>query len=182
MKARIYLIAWLVLMLCGVATRAQEETTPEENEAEQPPTGVFIVPAPGDNPQPQKPDQSQPDKLPESLIVGLPPVGSVIAWLKSLPNVPPLPGHWVECNGQVIQAPGSPLNGVQAPNLNGAEDQPQRFLRGAAESGATGGSEQHRHDPYLVQRTGNRRINVAERDYQKHLPPYYEVTWIMRVR
>src|SRR3954467_14359756 len=65
------------------------------------------------------------------------PIGSVKAWLKSFPGVPALTAHWAECSGQVLNDAQSPLNGQALPDLNGT----QRFLRGAAASGGTGGAD-----------------------------------------
>ena len=47
------------------------------------------------------------------------PIGVIMAWAKSIAGVPSLPEGWVECNGQVISDPKSPLNGQTIPNLNG---------------------------------------------------------------
>jgi hypothetical protein len=47
------------------------------------------------------------------------PIGSVMAWLKSFPNTPPLPSGWIECNGQVLNDADSVYNGAVMPNLNG---------------------------------------------------------------
>ncbi len=71
-------------------------------------------------------------------------VGSAVAWLKSFPNVPPIPDGWVECNGQVLDDPNSSLNGETIPDLNG-EAGTQRFLRGSTSSGTIGGTESHSH-------------------------------------
>lgn len=47
------------------------------------------------------------------------PIGSVVAWLKSLTGVPQLlPEGFVECDGSVINNVGSPLNGTTIPDLN----------------------------------------------------------------
>ncbi len=60
------------------------------------------------------------------------PVGSIVAWHKSFANSPALPTEWVECNGQVLNLPGSPFHGQTIPDLNGQ----LRFLRGGTASGA----------------------------------------------
>jgi len=52
-------------------------------------------------------------------IVGVVPVGAVVAWHKSFPNTPALPSSFVECNGQTINDSDSPYNGQTAPDLNG---------------------------------------------------------------
>jgi hypothetical protein len=74
---------------------------------------------------------------------GIVPIGSIIPWHKSIPGVPPLPDGWVECNGQVLEATGSPLHGQVIPDLNAAG----RFLRGATESGILQDDmmQNHRH-------------------------------------
>ncbi|MCP4134046.1 MAG: hypothetical protein GY754_23950 [bacterium] len=59
------------------------------------------------------------------------PVGSIEAWHKNLPGMSDLPEGWVECNGQVIDDPDSPLYGETVPNLNGD----MSFLRGGFSSG-----------------------------------------------
>jgi len=64
-----------------------------------------------------------------------PPIGSIIAWHKSLAGVPSLSDGWAECNGQTLNDPASDLNGVTLPNLNGEG----RFLRGTA--GASGANQ-----------------------------------------
>ena len=42
-----------------------------------------------------------------------PPIGSVLAWLKSFTNTPALPDGFVECNGQALSDSDSPYNGKQ---------------------------------------------------------------------
>jgi len=81
----------------------------------------------------------------KALIDGLLPVGMIVGWAKSLPNMPALPGTWVECNGQSINDAASPFNGLNAPDLNGAQGGVPVFLRGANASGGTGGAETHSH-------------------------------------
>jgi hypothetical protein len=118
------------------------------------------------------------------VLPGLPagtPVGSVVAWLKNMTNTPALPPEWVECNGQTLDMPASPYNGQAIPDLNGAMQPPARFLRGAIESGGTGGSEQHRHGGFLVNRTPPRNVNVSAWTPEPHVPPYYGVVWVIKV-
>ncbi len=62
---------------------------------------------------------------------GIVPIGSIIAWHKSLRGTPALPNGWVECNGQTISDGDSPYNGQGVPDLNGE----RRFLRGSDVSG-----------------------------------------------
>ena len=49
---------------------------------------------------------------------GVVPVGTVMAWHKSLPGTPALPDGWAECNGQTISDGDSPYNGQAVPDLN----------------------------------------------------------------
>jgi hypothetical protein len=62
---------------------------------------------------------------------GYVPVGTIMAWHKTLAGTPALPPGWAECNGQTVSSVDSPYNGQALPNLNGAS----RFLRGGAVSG-----------------------------------------------
>lgn len=65
------------------------------------------------------------------------PIGSIMAWLKTYANTPQvLPTGWMEADGSAINDADSVYNGQNAPDLNGGE-----FIRGAATSGGTGGSD-----------------------------------------
>lgn len=118
------------------------------------------------------------------------PVGSIIAWAKSLTGVPALPAGWVECNGQTLSDPQSPLNGQVIPNLNGASGGTQRFLRGSTTSGTTGGSETHYHTVpacshgNMVSGSGNEEGVHANQTTNNisTLPSYYEIVWIMKIK
>lgn len=75
---------------------------------------------------------------------GIVPVGSIMAWYKSLKGTPDLPDGWMECDGSLIRDAESPYNGQTIPDLNGEE----RFLRGT--SGKSGVMQQdalqgHKH-------------------------------------
>ena len=72
------------------------------------------------------------------------PVGGIVAWHKDMISGQALTEGWVECNGQTINDPESPYNGMIAPNLNGdagGADSPdvggkyRMFLRGDTTSG-----------------------------------------------
>jgi hypothetical protein len=109
------------------------------------------------------------------------PVGAIVAWMKNQSNTPDLPQQWVQCNGQKLDLPSSPYDGATIPNLNGAGDAPQRFLRGALQSGDSGGAENHQHGRMLIDRSGKRTVNVSARANASNLPPYYDIVWIMKV-
>lgn len=119
-----------------------------------------------------------------------PPIGAVIAWLKSYTNTPAtLPSGWVECNGQTLADGDSPYNGQVIPNLNTGT---QRFLRGSSTSGTTGGADSiniaHYHTlgaglAVGVQGTAySASTNSQLSSTQSILPSYYEVVWIMRIK
>jgi hypothetical protein len=107
------------------------------------------------------------------------PIGGVCAWMKTLTNVPALPSEFVECDGQVLNDAGSPLDGITLPDLNNA----QRFLRGANASGGTGGADEHTH---AVDDSAGVRVIQQGTDFgvnfTSSLPSYYEVVWVMRVK
>src|ERR1043166_5318134 len=119
------------------------------------------------------------------LIDALLPIGIVCAWAKNTPGVPALPGTWVECNGQVLNDPGSPLNGQTIDDLNGASG-PQRFLRGASVSGGGGGSNSHIHGIATQANNGvtagsdSYSAPASDTDAASSLPDFYEVVWAMR--
>ncbi len=67
-----------------------------------------------------------------NLLNRLVPVGAVIPWHKSpISGSVTLPEQWVECNGQVLDDPDSPFNGLTIPDLNSAG----LFVRGGTSSG-----------------------------------------------
>ncbi len=107
------------------------------------------------------------------------PVGAIVAWVKTMTGVPALPDGWVECNGQTIDDLDSPLHGQAVPDLDGG-----RFLRGSTTSGGSGGSDTHRHGEGS---SASGQFNTTGgynkyTDYQNHLPPYYNVVWIMKIK
>ena len=122
------------------------------------------------------------------------PVGVIIPYAKSLAGVPSIPDNFVECNGQILDDPESPLHGQTIPNLNGEH----RFLRGSTTSGSIGGSETHKH--HLTENEAGSELyaSVQGDDIRLRgksgygvtqyttatstLPSYYEVVWIMRVK
>jgi len=134
----------------------------------------------------------------ESYIV---PVGGIIAWDKNLTGTPSLPAYFVECNGQTINDSDSPYDGVTIRDLNGGN----RFLRGNATSGATGGSETHTlsaaempSHTHTVARGGSSGStncyggsgsiadlntgSAGSGSAHENRPPYTDVVWVMRIK
>ncbi len=72
-------------------------------------------------------------------VFGVVPIGSIVAWHKSLSGTPALPDGWVECNEQTISDSGSVYNGQPIPNMNGEG----RFLRGSSTSGTNQAATEH---------------------------------------
>jgi len=122
------------------------------------------------------------------------PIGSIIAWHKDKTGVPALPAGWVECNGQTLSNPDSPLDGQDIPNLNGNN----RFLRGNNSSGGTGGRsdtdmtfsfdgrDDTQTDPALEGVTINGDQQSSNGNDQLNFnftnePQYFNVVMIMRV-
>jgi hypothetical protein len=71
------------------------------------------------------------------------PIGTIVAWHKSLSGVPSLPDGWMECNGQQVQDAASPLNYAYLPDLNGeiySGTGRGTYLRGGPVSGVTNNS------------------------------------------
>ena len=134
------------------------------------------------------------------------PVGAVAAFLASLENCPDLPVNFELCDGHVCENGASPFFGVSLPDLNGSIAGNNRFLRGAAVSGAVGGNDSHAltvaelpsHDHGLFYNfcsfpSGS--LHVARVDSgsaaktgltgsgtaHENRPAFYEVVWIIRV-
>ncbi len=76
------------------------------------------------------------------------PVGTIIAWHKSLTGTPAIPEGWVECNGQTLNDEDSPYHGEIIPDLNGDA----RFLRGGGTSGSlqTDAFQGHYHNNLIT--------------------------------
>lgn len=129
--------------------------------------------------------------MPISKPCGIVPVGGVVAWLKSYTNTPALPSEYVECNGQALTGGGadaqSVYNGQTIPDLNGVTNVANhRFLRGQAASGGTGGSHCHTHiiSSLICGCWLTCQLLSADMvlDTVNHLPEYYEVVWVMRIK
>ena len=134
------------------------------------------------------------------------PVGAVAAFLASLDGCPDLPSNFELCDGHVCENEASPFFGVSLPDLNGAIAGNQRFLRGAALSGATGGQDSvslslaeiaaHTHTVpaqgsiftgggTVVARVGGSGTltssSAGSGTAHENRPAFYEVVWIIRV-
>ncbi len=127
------------------------------------------------------------------------PIGSIIAWNKSMPETPPLPVGWVECNGQVLSDSESPYDGATMPDLNGQG----RLLFGGSISGTLRTED---YNPPHTHQAGNLKYAINNNDYHTAQgtttsaryngaisgettsstsgTPFngFQVVWIMRVR
>jgi len=126
----------------------------------------------------------------------LPPIGSVIAWLKDYTNTPALPSGWVECDGSAISDGDSVFDGQNAPDLNSTVGggNKGRFLRGHTASGATEDSQNLAHTHTIDQGSSagagaywNREHSsvgaATNSDGGTEARPYnYSVVWIMRIK
>lgn len=117
------------------------------------------------------------------------PIGTLEAYLKSYTNVPSYSSDWVECNGQVLNDPTSPLHNQTIPNLNGSGGATKRFLRGSTTSGSVGGNETQSHT-HTASRIDVKITDPGDKkawsDYSNEtiniLPRYYEVVWIIKIK
>jgi hypothetical protein len=109
------------------------------------------------------------------------PIGAVIPWFKDTPGVPALPSNFVECNGQVLNDPESPLDGQTMPDINtGAA----RFIRGGVNSGATGGI-----DSFATALADNAGVGTPQNfvtvDFSPGaipIPPFITAVYVIRVK
>ena len=109
------------------------------------------------------------------------PIGGVIAWFKDTPGVPAVPANFVECNGQFLADPASPLDGQLMPDLNTGI---QRFIRGGTVSGVTGGIDTFATAPADNAGVGP-TFNAVTTDYSPGavpIPPYQTAVYIIRVK
>ena len=123
------------------------------------------------------------------------PIGSMMAWAKTITGVPTLPTGWVQCDGQVLSDTDSPLNGQTMPALNAANV----FLRGNATSGTTGGADTHTHAYSFSTDSASGAYQQGGSTSAKYsythshtvagtsiaasnLPPYFGVVWVIRVK
>ena len=118
---------------------------------------------------------------------GIVPIGAIIPWAKNLLGVPALTNEnslFIECNGQVLADPDSPLDGSTIPDLNNPAA--KRMLRGNTTSGTTGGSDSPSHThtrggAATMFGTSGSNFRITT-NAASALSLYYEVVWIMRVK
>lgn len=116
------------------------------------------------------------------------PVGSIIAWHKSMDGTPDLPNGWVEMNGQTLDDPSSVYDGKTIPALNSNG----RFLKGATTSGSENNKTTHTHTatpnthPYFITNSGDSHP-AADTQFTTGAtfgsdPSNFTVVWIMRIK
>ena len=109
------------------------------------------------------------------------PIGGVLPWFKDTSGVPALPANFVECNGQFLNDPASPLDGELMPDINTGA---QRFLRGGLSSGTLGGI-----DSFATAQADNSGMgtpqNFVTTDFSPGavpFPPYVTAVYVIRVK
>ncbi len=109
------------------------------------------------------------------------PIGGVIPWFKDTPGVPALPANFVECNGQFLTDPASPLDGQLMPDINTGI---QRFIRGGINSGQFGGIDSF--GLAQADNSGTQPVNnFVTTDFSpgaQPFPPYVTAVWVIRVK
>jgi hypothetical protein len=114
-------------------------------------------------------------------------VGTIKAYLKDFTNIPAnnFNAFWNECDGAVFNDSESPLDGQTLPDLNGSVAT-QRFLRGNAASGGTGGAASHSHSLNTGSGDGiscpPKSTPPANTGSASNYPKYYEVVWIIKTK
>ena len=115
----------------------------------------------------------------------LAPIGSIVGyhvdWASSNGSIP---SGWLSCDGSVVDDSDSPLDGQTLPDLNGTTDSDSRFIRGNSTSGSTGGDVSHEHNPTSTydQDPDENAYSAQYYTEEDHIPTYFEVRWIIRVK
>lgn len=128
------------------------------------------------------------------------PIGGVLFWYKATIGVGSLlPDGYVECNGQVLSDPESPLTGNTIPDINGSVSSQANFIRAAttaaaARAGNLDGATSVPATTLLsstsqaVQTSGTNFLtgvsvsNSGAATQGAILPSYFQLVAIMRVR
>ena len=63
------------------------------------------------------------------------PVGTIVAWNKTMSGTPGIPDGWLECNGQPVSDTESPYHGQSVPNLNNPPADPAGGATGTYSKG-----------------------------------------------
>lgn len=128
------------------------------------------------------------DDLNLTMSVGIP-IGGIVGWVDNLGELGSinLPDNWQLCDGTTISDSDSPLNGETVPDLN-AEN---KYLRGNTTSTGSGGTTSHGHttDTYGASSRSRSPFEYTASDTHyhllassSHLPRYYQVKFIMRIK
>ena len=140
--------------------------------------------------------------VPDTLQTVLPPIGSIMPWLKSYTSTPAtLPTGWVEADGSTLSDADSVYDGQVLPDLNGS-----LYMRGNTTSGGTGGANTHtlitnempNHNHTVTRVTSGAGLNrgvvsgtstgtqttssTGGGAAHNNEPSYYDVVWIMRIK
>jgi hypothetical protein len=114
-------------------------------------------------------------------LAALVPIGVVLPWFKDIPGVPALGENFVECNGQQLVDPESPLDGQFMPDINTGA---QRFIRGGPSSGTVGGISD-----FATAQADNAGVGTAQNfvttDFSpgaQPFPPYVTAVYVIRVK
>ena len=108
------------------------------------------------------------------------PIGGVVPWHKDTPGTPALPANFVECNGQTLNDPASPLDGIVITDYNNIG----RFPRGGLASDITGGIDafgQGTAEAFV----GGTPLNVISPDFSPGASPFplfVTAVFVMRVK
>lgn len=96
------------------------------------------------------------------------PIGTIVAWLKTLTGTPTLPAGWAECDG---------VSG--RPSLNSTN----KFIRGTTGAmGLTGGAESHNHSITTMNGGGNTNDWAnSPTSTNDGRPPFYNIVWIIKI-
>lgn len=111
------------------------------------------------------------------------PIGGVVPWAKSIPNVPALSSNFLECDGTTVNDADSVLNGETIPDLNGEK----RFLQGSAASGLTGGTSANTltHTLTSIGGVDDETLNSSQTRSDhvfSNVPKYYSIVYIIRIK
>lgn len=108
------------------------------------------------------------------------PIAGVVPWHKNNPGAPALPANFVECNGQTLNDPESPLDGTTIPDYNNAG----LFPKGGLTSDSVGGNDTF-GTGIAEAFAGGSAITVVSPDFSpgaSPIPPFVTAVFVMRVK